>query len=381
MELTHHEDLEQGEHSNGGLRARYIINGPIHPIEMNSLPGQADVSKAKITLRLVNLIIIIALIIPTAIMSKATPHTFYITSSYDTANVPVGTNADLEYPIKLAGSWCVAADMVGCTTASTSTCCTEFNNPNSSGPEVLVPTTLLDILCVLLPFLVLITRAMFVGDRESFFWRKTFGRASSDPGCASVSLLNYGNGNAKWRDIARFSCWDTYLGQAMAIVLAVFLTAIAKIAVGRPRPSYYALLYFAQFGAKGLADSTYRDKEERDAIASWFSGHASTSVAGTLFCGLVLWRDTLVLRVKWRKQPHFRLLTGIVLCRFVISVLVMLSLLIGVSRIIDYKHRPDDVVTGWLFGFGSAIYAWRHIACISDRYPSLAKKFEDDQSL
>ena len=56
-----------------------------------------------------------------------------------------GSNPDLLYPIKLAGSLCRPADLTACvaddapTATLTTVCCRELRDPSSSGPEEYIP--------------------------------------------------------------------------------------------------------------------------------------------------------------------------------------------------------------------------------------------------
>ncbi|CAN0084683.1 unnamed protein product, partial [Hapterophycus canaliculatus] len=101
---------------------------------------------------------------------------------------------------------------------------------------------------------------------------------------------------------------------------------------------------------------------------SWPSGHAATSMAGLLFLAYVLWRDLSAL-VMWRRRAHTRLsLVLAVLGGLLLAALPMSALLVGVSRIREYWHRPDDVVVGFVMGIASAHWAFRFLVLMPFRH-------------
>jgi undecaprenyl-diphosphatase len=101
------------------------------------------------------------------------------------------------------------------------------------------------------------------------------------------------------------------------------LSMTLKNAVGRPRPDLVAHLVEVQ-------------------TASFPSGHAMLSAVSYLTLGALL----------ARVQPRLRLKA------FLLAVAVLLTLLVGASRVYLGVHWPTDVLAGWCFGAGWALLCW-----------------------
>ena len=127
-------------------------------------------------------------------------------------------------------------------------------------------------------------------------------------------------------------------GFAVATALAS-LTMPIKVAVGRPRPSFYAQQYWALRSRSAAARDTLDD-----ALKSFPSGHSTWSVcAGTYLSGIVrqytprTGRAAALVRISWEALP------------------VSLGLWTAVTRLEDNRHHPADVVAGVLIGLVSGV--------------------------
>jgi undecaprenyl-diphosphatase len=109
-----------------------------------------------------------------------------------------------------------------------------------------------------------------------------------------------------------------------SVIGGVLLSSILKLGIDRPRPDLVAHLVEVH-------------------TASFPSGHAMLSAVVYLTLGGLLSRVESPRRIKI----------------YVLSVAVMLTLLIGVSRVYLGVHWPTDVLAGWCAGATWAVLCWR----------------------
>jgi undecaprenyl-diphosphatase len=109
-----------------------------------------------------------------------------------------------------------------------------------------------------------------------------------------------------------------------SVIGGVVLSSILKLGIDRPRPDLVVHLVEVQ-------------------TASFPSGHAMLSAVVYLTLGALLSRVEGPRRIKI----------------YVLSVAVILTLLIGVSRIYLGVHWPTDVLAGWCAGATWAVLCWR----------------------
>ncbi|XP_028842008.1 phosphatidic acid phosphatase type 2D [Denticeps clupeoides] len=135
------------------------------------------------------------------------------------------------------------------------------------------------------------------------------------------------------------------------------LTNMAKLSVGRLRPNFLSVCNVTYESLK-CKPGTYipnvicpnsRTKDVDEARKSFFSGHASFAMYTMLYLAFYLQA-----RLSWRGARLLRPLVQ--------SMLVMLAVYTGLSRISDYKHHPTDVLTGFLQGGLTAYWVAFHIS-------------------
>ena len=63
-----------------------------------------------------------------------------------------------------------------------------------------------------------------------------------------------------------------------------------------------------------------------------------------------------------------RLITRMVLRLYVVGMAVLLTLMVGFSRVYLGVHYPSDVVAGWMLGFGWAIVCWLVLRALQRRH-------------
>ncbi|CAM9578324.1 unnamed protein product [Ascophyllum nodosum] len=297
-------------------------------------------------------------------------YNFEITSVTATPEVDtvVGANPNLLYPIKLAGQLCRPAELAACvgneTSAATlaTVCCTELLDPFSEGPEETISLVELFGYVLIVPAgLILLSRGFLLGRVWALRpWRH--------PPCGKPpqSENQAAWGKRRWHLRVGFFALDSFLGLGASVVTATLFTYVAKasrgdVTTGRPRPNYFALRLFSEYAANG-------DDFKNHSIEGWPSVHASSAMAGLLFLALVLWQDLLAL-MRWRRHSHPRVtLVLTVLGGFAIAGLPMSAILIGVSRIRDYAHYPDDVLAGLALGTATAYWSFRFLVIMPFRH-------------
>uniref|UniRef100_F1L8H7 Phosphatidic acid phosphatase type 2/haloperoxidase domain-containing protein n=1 Tax=Ascaris suum TaxID=6253 RepID=F1L8H7_ASCSU len=138
------------------------------------------------------------------------------------------------------------------------------------------------------------------------------------------------------------------------LLLTFALTQTTKLAVGRLRPHFidvckpnitltscsnpyvYILDYECQGGTERLV---------KEARLSFFSGHSALSMDVAVFC------------VIYMQARLPRRIYGVTVLPVLQASLLGIALLIGLSRISDYKHHWSDVVVGFLVGSAIGYYS------------------------
>lgn len=152
--------------------------------------------------------------------------------------------------------------------------------------------------------------------------------------------------------------WKDLLRETFALVNAIFITSfitsVSKNVVGRPRPDFLVRCFpdGNEVWKNGLnygeALCTTTDSHDLDDVwRSFPSGHTSWCFAGLGF--LSLWLLGKTKPYDGRKEPWK-------VCLILIPI--FLAALIGVSRIVDYRHFWTDVFAGALLGSSVAIFVY-----------------------
>jgi undecaprenyl-diphosphatase len=116
----------------------------------------------------------------------------------------------------------------------------------------------------------------------------------------------------------------------MAVALGTVLSNTLKLLLARPRPDLVAHIVQVH-------------------TLSFPSGHALLSAVTYLTIGALLMGDHTSIRVK----------------AYILSVAILLSLLVGISRVYLGVHYPTDVLAGWAVGGAWASLCW----LVSSRRP------------
>ncbi|KAH8550941.1 phosphatidic acid phosphatase type 2/haloperoxidase [Umbelopsis sp. PMI_123] len=153
------------------------------------------------------------------------------------------------------------------------------------------------------------------------------------------------------------------LGLFFALTFTLMFTDVLKITIGEPRPDMLArcqpsnttsppesLLSIAI--CNGVANI-----DLQDGFKSFPSGHSSYSFAGLGYLSLYLCGKLHV----FDHQGH-------VWKGFIVMIPIMGAILVAISRIMDYRHHPWDVIFGSLLGFAAAYFSYHQY------YPRLSTK-------
>ncbi|KAJ5287777.1 hypothetical protein N7478_003463 [Penicillium angulare] len=158
----------------------------------------------------------------------------------------------------------------------------------------------------------------------------------------------------RWKDrLWEMNCG--ILGLLLSQALAFLITQVLKNACGKPRPdlidrcqplggSVDAKIY-------GLSNSSICTGEAsliKDGFRSWPSGHSSSSFAGLFYTSL--WLGGKLHIMDNRGEAWKSLL---------VTIPILAATLVAVSRIMDARHHPFDVITGSLLGVACATLSYR----------------------
>ncbi|MCJ1419348.1 hypothetical protein MMC32_005702 [Xylographa parallela] len=146
------------------------------------------------------------------------------------------------------------------------------------------------------------------------------------------------------------------LGLILASGTAFVITGALKNATGKPRPDLIARclprLGSADLPVFGLSNSTICTQTDnailKDGFRSFPSGHSSTAFGGLFYLSLYLAAKLHVLDNR-----------GEVWKAFVVLIPTLGAALIAVSRIMDARHHPFDVISGSLLGILTAFCSYR----------------------
>jgi len=147
------------------------------------------------------------------------------------------------------------------------------------------------------------------------------------------------------------------LGLLVSEAFTFFFTSLLKVIAGRPRPDF-----------DPITNNT------KDSRMSFPSGHSSTSFSGMVFLSLYLAGK---LRILSNHNGSMVAKTMIVFSP------LLISMLIAVSRTMDYHHNFGDIVAGSLLGAGISLFTYflyfPSLFHISSQNPkSLRSMLEDD---
>lgn len=161
------------------------------------------------------------------------------------------------------------------------------------------------------------------------------------------------SGPHRWRDrLWEFNCG--FLGLLLAQGLAFVLTQVLKNACGKPRPDIIDRCQPRETHDPypfGLSNSTICTGDAaiiKDGFRSWPSGHSSSAFAGLFYLSVWLCGKLHVMDNR-----------GEVWKTLLVMVPVLGAMLIAVSRIMDARHHPFDVISGSLLGIICAYVSYR----------------------
>jgi undecaprenyl-diphosphatase len=141
----------------------------------------------------------------------------------------------------------------------------------------------------------------------------------------------------------------TSLGSFSLLGIITFVVVMALLLGGKQRTGWYltACVVSGAIVSTVLKDLFNRPRPDLPAVARVFtssfpSGHALVSAVVFLTIGVVLSEATGRLRLKL----------------FYLTVAVVLTLVVGATRVYLGVHYPTDVLAGWMLGSGWALICW-----------------------
>lgn len=166
-----------------------------------------------------------------------------------------------------------------------------------------------------------------------------------------TGLRHVTEGNRPWQSALRVAMLDaTALGDTMTLVLVVAMVVGFLILAQRPRQAWILLLATASGAAVTTALKLLFDRPRPALVAhltsfgsaSFPSGHAMNAAVAYLTMATLLAATT----------PSRRLRI------YVLGCAIVLTLLVGISRVYLGVHWPTDVLAGWMAGAGWAALCW-----------------------
>ncbi|KAI9371016.1 phosphatidic acid phosphatase type 2/haloperoxidase [Aspergillus egyptiacus] len=172
-------------------------------------------------------------------------------------------------------------------------------------------------------------------------------------------------GPYRWKDrLWEFNCG--LLGLVLSQALTFAITQALKVACGKPRPDIIDRCQPrpgsqdpSPYGLSDISICTGDPHLLVDGFRSWPSGHSSSSFAGLFY--LSLWIGG---------KLHIMDNKGEVWKMFLVMLPNLGATLIAVSRIMDARHHPFDVITGSLLGILIASISYRQY------FPSLSEPWK-----
>ncbi|CEJ55587.1 hypothetical protein PMG11_01838 [Penicillium brasilianum] len=158
----------------------------------------------------------------------------------------------------------------------------------------------------------------------------------------------------RWKDrLWEMNCG--ILGLLLSQGLAFVITQVLKNACGKPRPDLIdrcqpisGSLDLPVYGLSNSSICTGDAKIIKDGFRSWPSGHSSSSFAGLFYTSLWLGGKLHILDNRGEAWKSL-----------LVMVPILAATLVAVSRIMDARHHPFDVITGSLLGVACAIVSYR----------------------
>ncbi|RPA89585.1 PAP2-domain-containing protein [Choiromyces venosus 120613-1] len=145
------------------------------------------------------------------------------------------------------------------------------------------------------------------------------------------------------------------LGLGLSAAAAIVITGALKNTTGKPRPDLIARCKPTEGASNipvfGLANYTICTGDKtllKDGFKSWPSGHSSIAFAGLGYLSLFL-----------AGKLHVFDTRGEVWKTMLVLIPLLAASLIAVSRIMDARHHPFDVITSSIMGFFVAYVAYR----------------------
>ena len=140
-----------------------------------------------------------------------------------------------------------------------------------------------------------------------------------------------------------FNAFSTVWNLASAVLISTFIVNLLKNMVGRARPDLYALCGHNVTGeagsCPGISESDFNDE-----YRSWPSGHSSSAMSGFAYLAFFVQRAIAI------SSP---------IATFFSCLYILFPLYVGSTRILDFKHHPDDVIAGFFIGFLFAYLIWQ----------------------
>ncbi|EAY06875.1 PAP2 superfamily protein [Trichomonas vaginalis G3] len=137
----------------------------------------------------------------------------------------------------------------------------------------------------------------------------------------------------------RFDLFPVAWGLVFAISMSNIFVNVPKSYVGRARPDIYA-----RCGVKNLTECPQKILKEEH--KSWPSGHSSTAMSATIYMAAFF--------IKFLYAKPYAIIFS--------ALFALFGIYVGATRIVDFRHHPDDVLAGLFIGFIAAYIVWENLS-------------------
>lgn len=151
----------------------------------------------------------------------------------------------------------------------------------------------------------------------------------------------------------------TALGGYPLIVLTLAAVIGFLLVTRRPGPALYAFLSVAGGTVVSQLLKHFYDRPRPDLVAHLDSIHTASFPSGHAMMSTVAYLTLAALIVRIVESPAAR--------AYVLGVAILVSLMVGVSRVYLGVHWPSDVAAGWALGIAWASLSWLAVSALRRR--------------
>lgn len=160
----------------------------------------------------------------------------------------------------------------------------------------------------------------------------------------------------------------TALGGYPVIILAVLVVTGLLLITRRYGPAVYTVVSVASGAAVSQVLKNYFERPRPDLVEHLDVVHTASFPSGHAMVGTVAYLTLAALVTRFFDDKYVQV--------YVIVVAVVMSVLIGLTRVYLGVHWPSDVAAGWALGTAWASLAWLLVSALQFRRNRKARRVE-----